>query len=597
MLQAGLLSVNATKNAPTWDEVGHLGAGVSHWKLGEFSQYSVNPPLVRTLATSAVVLMNPELNWRDLKTNPRMRTEVRVGRRFIDANRKSFLDYFRIARWMCIPIVLLGSITVFSWARDLWGEPAGLLGALLFAFSPMILGHGSLITPDVAAASLGLFAFYQFRGWLRNSTWSRAIAMAAFFGLALLAKTTWLLCIALVPLIWICWRLHERRQEDGSWAVSRDLLQLSSSLVLVFVCFNAFYGFEGSFKRLGDFEFVSTRLAGREIKNRKNDFDNRFRDTLVGKIPVPLPANFVQGVDIQGHDFERAVRPPGWPSYLLGHRRVGGWWYYYLVGYAFKEPLPWLLLFVASLPLVLARKLPGLPLHELAALLIPAILILGIVSCQTNMSRHLRYALPALPFFIIWTAQYGKLLRRETLAPAAILIGLLSWQLGSVLYYAPHHLSYFNELAGGPEGGHRVLDNSNLDWGQDLLFLRDWITDHPEADGIRLAYFGCLAPTVLDIQYEIPTPYFAPPDTRHAELALGPEPGWYAVSANYVLGSTMNVPNGHGKFVYFGQSVFKYFSEFTPIDRAGYSIWIYHLEKDEVDAVRAKLCLPPFVER
>jgi hypothetical protein len=36
---------------------------------------------------------------------------------------------------------------------------------------------------------------------------------------------------------------------------------------------------------------------------------------------------------------------------------------------------------------------------------------------------------------------------------------------------APHPLSFFNMLAGGPAAGRKLLVDSNLDWGQDLARL------------------------------------------------------------------------------------------------------------------------------
>ena len=34
----------------TYDETGHLAAGMVHWKYSDFSMYAVNPPLVRLVA-------------------------------------------------------------------------------------------------------------------------------------------------------------------------------------------------------------------------------------------------------------------------------------------------------------------------------------------------------------------------------------------------------------------------------------------------------------------------------------------------------------------------------------------------------------------
>lgn len=49
-------------------------------------------------------------------------------------------------------------------------------------------------------------------------------------------------------------------------------------------------------------------------------------------------------------------------------------------------------------------------------------------------------------------------------------------------------MAYFNELAGGPERGWWHLTDSNVDWGQGLLDVRDWAVAHPEARPLGLVY-------------------------------------------------------------------------------------------------------------
>ena len=65
-------------------------------------------------------------------------------------------------------------------------------------------------------------------------------------------------------------------------------------------------------------------------------------------------------------------------------------------------------------------------------------------------------------------------------------------------------MSYFNEPAGGPENGHNHLVDSNIDWGQDLLELRDWYRQHPEARPFGLAYYHFLDPRLFGIDYQLP---------------------------------------------------------------------------------------------
>ena len=55
---------------------------------------------------------------------------------------------------------------------------------------------------------------------------------------------------------------------------------------------------------------------------------------------------------------------------------------------------------------------------------------------------------------------------------------------------------HFNELVGGPKGGPNHLVDSNVDWGVDLLFLKKWLDEHPEASPLGLAYFGMFDPRV-----------------------------------------------------------------------------------------------------
>lgn len=61
-----------------------------------------------------------------------------------------------------------------------------------------------------------------------------------------------------------------------------------------------------------------------------------------------------------------------------------------------------------------------------------------------------------------------------------VAVSLLATVVSTLRVY-PHQLTYFNELSGGPENGCKHLLHSNLDWGQDLLFVREWM----EREGIR----------------------------------------------------------------------------------------------------------------
>ena len=51
----------------------------------------------------------------------------------------------------------------------------------------------------------------------------------------------------------------------------------------------------------------------------------------------------------------------------------------------------------------------------------------------------------------------------------------MTWYgISSVKTY-PDYLTYFNEIVGGPKKGIDYLDDSNIDWGQDLKRLKGFL--------------------------------------------------------------------------------------------------------------------------
>jgi len=202
LVQAGLLGYGAAVHSPCIDEVGHMAAGLSHWKLGRFDLYHVNPPLVRMVAVVPVLFADPKYDWSAYSEAPGSRSEFELGRQFIAANGERSFWFFTWARWACIPFSLLGGYICYRWARDLYGEWSGLLALTLWCFGPNILANGQMITPDMGATALGLTAAYFFWKWLKEPSWSLAILVGLAMGTAELTKTTWILLFALWPLLW-----------------------------------------------------------------------------------------------------------------------------------------------------------------------------------------------------------------------------------------------------------------------------------------------------------------------------------------------------------------------------------------------------------
>jgi hypothetical protein len=618
MLQTTLLCYSGSIHTPSFNEPGHLVAGLSHWKFADFTLYCINPPLVRMVAALPVLVVEHSEDWSGISEGPGITgmTVFAMGEQFVAVNRERSNFLFMIARWACIPFSWLGAIVCYLWARDLYGRPAGVLACLLWCFEPNILANSAMITPDAHATALGLAACYSFWRWLRQPTWMRTIVSGSILGLAELAKTTLVLLYLIWPFIWAIYRWQDRREMQAKrWL--REAAMLLTRMGIAIYVINLGYGFERTLQRLGDFQFCSELLTvsnGPSVGPTLTDENqpkrsNYFDQTILGAIPVPLPESYLLGMDIQRQTFETYPRP----SYLAGKWQMGGWWYYYLYAISIKAPLALAVLSFLALwtsyrcftrvfksesgsRITVDHAQHSPTARDSIVLLAPAAVILIAVSAETGFSEHMRYVLPASPYCLI--ALTSMLRPRHKLAgkdamqcvverwhvhfpacgkePLAIVALGVCWLVSSSLYVYPHSLSYFNELIGGPLSGHRYLHSSNIDWGQDLSYLVKWARQQDPKVPLSLAYYGYVPPGALGLAHAGP---FDRPDNQDVAKRFDRRlaPGYYAISANLAIGLPWSARNGTSEIKPLSPWAVESVTAARPVARAGYSIWIYSL--------------------
>jgi hypothetical protein len=123
----------------------------------------------------------------------------------------------------------------------------------------------------------------------------------------------------------------------------------------------------------------------------------------------------------------------------------------------------------------------------------------------SGLNLGYRLILPVLPFALMIAGQGCQALLTGIIEPrshggtpkslnkapwlrVSVVSLLLSWLVFDSLSIAPDHLAYFNQLV-YRDRDYEVLVDSNLDWGQDLIALREWQRAHHVTD-LNLAYFG-----------------------------------------------------------------------------------------------------------
>lgn len=574
-IHAALLAWEASVHSPTIDEIHTLPGGIAHWQTGSLDIVVNNPPHVGLIAAVPVLLSDADMSAAIASRGGRA-----IGRDFLQTNGPRSFFYFSLGRWACIPFSLLGAVACFAWARAMYGDRPGLLAATLWCFCPNILGQGQLVAHDVPAAALGLLATYCFWRWLKRPDWTRTVVAGVVLGLSLLTKMTALLYLGLWPIMWLIWRLRNPAIPHSVNSWRRDGVKLLVILFLAVDLLNLGYGFQGSLAPLSSFRFRSRSLVG---------IQKTAEQTSLGQTPVPFPRAFATGID-----FQRSVLEGGLPyqfTYVMGQWSTRGWPLFYFYALALKVPLgTWCLLLLSLGARFLAHAGQSRWRDELVLLSPVAALLITASSFQV-WTDHIRHVLPALPFIFVWVSRIASVKYHAHPWLCGFAVSALIWSVTSSLWVCPHSISYFNELAGGPLGGHYHLVSSNIDYGQDLLKLKQWYDQHPEARPFGLAYWDLdsVDPRLGGIEYYVPPSGPAPGSTVAASdpRDFGPKPGWYAVNVNLLRGDTWPGRRTFRELGYYG-----YFLEFRPVATAGYSIYIYHLMPEDVNKVRKKLGLP-----
>lgn len=530
-----LMAFDAARlETPTIDEFAHVPAGFAYLDAGRFELYAKSPPWMQVLlALPAAALQQVEV--------PEPRSTAQnwgpwlYGYQFMSANVENYFAIFTLARTVSIAMVCITALLLFVWARRLFGLRGASLAASLFLLSPMLLAHGHLATVDVGCMASVFAVIFCLRWACERPGALRMAATGLALGAALLVKFTALLLVpAVVALILWHGRTNKRR------AVLYAVTVLASALFLV----NAGMGFEGSMRSLGSFEPSSELIAG-------------LRAALPAWLPVPLPEDYLLGFDAVRVDTERGE----FGSYLLGEWTQEGRWYYNLVAFALKTPLPLLALILVS-PWFLLRS--GVRGRELSFLLVPPLLLIVMMAGFNRAGIGLRYLLPAYPFLFVSVASIWMHAGRRT--GALLAVGLVAYYALLAATLHPAHLSYFNVFAGGPEGGHRYLVDSNLDWGQDLYRLQPALDELGVREPIGLLYFGHVHPAMYGISYRLIPPR--------------PQPGVFAVSTTFLMGNPYVATAPDGSIVSIGRDHAAWLRDRTPVRREA-SIWIFDTRSSE----------------
>ena len=574
MTQSVLAIDCARRWTPTHDEYWHLPIGLRIWTTGRFDEDVINPPLVRLWA--AVPLVIGGANTGDDNFCKEVGT---IGNRFWDANGDRVRFWFFLGRLMLIPSAAVTGFVIAHWGRAWYDERTAVVAVLLWSCCPTGLANSAIVTHDSPLAAAWMLTLWMFVRFAEKPSWRRSVPFGAALGIAILCKLTAVILVPLTVLLWFVLRFPAPsgstivdRSEDPNLSRAAPTLTVSraqcfidwgAALLVAVLVINACYLFRGSGASFGSLHFDSGQLKA-------------IRDTVpwLGGIPIPFPTDFVAAFDRLSLDLERLH-----PVYLDSNWSDRPVLWYYFAALAYKLPLATLALIPFGFVDLFWPRPATSDRHHALFLLIAA-LLLPVLAGNSGNQIGIRYILPSLPILCLFASPASRWLDAPRLLTffnitVCRVIWVLIMAAPLSLRFHPHHLAYFNGLAGGPENGAWHLVDSNIDWGQDLHALRDYL-DQKKLNDIGLAYFGTVLPESIGIN-------------AHDPPMNMPQPGWYAISVNFVHGRPHEFRNHENSTVRINMGDLAYFRVFEPVTSIGYSINIYHLTHRDVDRFQKEL--------
>ncbi|MEW5851860.1 MAG: phospholipid carrier-dependent glycosyltransferase [Myxococcota bacterium] len=437
----------------TADEPAHLAAGVSYLLTGRITLNPQHPPLAKELCAIGPLM----LKWKTLDPEwIRAATDVpgsqlRIGDALLKHDDRALVFFF--GRF---PVVLMSAALaalVALWSRKLWGLNGAVISTSLYVLDPNFLAHAQVITTDVPMAFFATLCLYALREYLMAPTRGRTLPCGLTLGLALGTKFSAVLLLALIPGVLGCASLRFTRDSSPSGVPPKHrptafvvLPMFGVALVVLWVVY----------------------------------------------LCPPDPLFYWAGIR-EVYDDHR----PDYRFYFASQLWDEGRRDYLLWALFLKTPLPTIVLVLVGL--LVSLRSPRAPWADEVVMACWAASFL-LVSSFATANIGVRYALPALPVLYICAGKVATLL--TTRVRAAVVSALLGWGAVDATLITPDHLSYFNALAGGPARGPDWLDDSNVDWGQGLIQLRQWLERNPVGD-YALWTFSPVKPRFYGVEGEL----------------------------------------------------------------------------------------------
>ena len=467
-LMALLAGGAARRESVTFDEIAHIGAGVSYLQKLDMRMNEEHPPLAKVVAALPLALRGAHADYSHLswtfssKIFRQFLGEWVFGHWFL----MRWNDPYSTLMWARLPMLLMTlllGLTLYLCGSRLGGPWGGLLCLSAFVTMPPFIAFGPLVITDIAVTLFWVLTVWQLPNMWRSPKRGTVVVFGLTLAGALLSK-------------------------------------FSSGLL-----FFAFIGFALSlrFKPLPEQPVEKTELR----RWRRQAWRNIAKGTLWAALFVYI-TYFVLSWNQPTDSFQviphfpaspvlRRLLMPVWnylwglagfalsatsrPTFILGHVYPHGVWFYFPVLFLLKSQLTLLLLFLLTIAAVLLVKrrspaqsaIPAGMMMQWRSVWVS--LVIFVAACMLNrLDISIRHFSVALALVVLLLAPLPRMLEllRDSI-PQAVRIGnwlataLVLVSIVTAIRAYPNYLPYLNILSMG-RPGYAMVNDSNLDWNHAL---------------------------------------------------------------------------------------------------------------------------------
>jgi len=578
-----LASLSMIKDSSIRDEMPHIIAGYSYLTKLDYRINPEHPPLIKEFSALPLLFQDIYFPEEDVSWKDRVNDQWALGDKFLyqygnDADQMIFSG-----RLLMVLVFLAGGWVLYRWIERVTRKrEVALVGLILYLFSPNLIAHGRFITTDMGMTVFSIFALYAYYLYLEKPTWKMLIFAGLVFGFAQLAKFS---AVMLIPAFFVAAFLYGvgSYREGKFKAMFREVIKQLSRVTLIMIIGYLLVGIWYTVHLAGMPKEVQHQLIGESISTYELA-GIEFKSMLHVFTESPVLRPYAQY--LLGFFMVTAHTTVGHTTFFFGE--VGkNWPEYFTFAYLLKEPLAGqflfyfavLVLFVEGIrrAIRIANDKKSKPVEHMATWTRMNAVLLGyfflalvifVMSSLNKLQLGIRYIVPIFPFMYLFVAymlsvfwenirdrkQYGLYYFN-----ISVLIVTLVWYIGTAFAAFPHYLPYFNELKGGPKEAYKYFVDSNLDWGQDLIRLAEFVDDN-NIEHIKVDYFGG-----GNLDYYLGGKY------EWWGCDRGPTTGWIAVSVSPIQWCSQ---------ADYDDSYHWLTDNYKPVEQIGYSIFVYYVPEN-----------------